>query len=182
MAPTLPRNIPGYHYDEATGKYFKTLPNHLAPQGSQHSRQAVSAKCLAEGSQRREDSVKKRRRQELVRRGVFSKHVRLSLLGRLGVTSFVSKDLILQNYARELVPVPITPPFTDGRTFGSLFTIDAARGCKFLPRPCMLAVTQQERKVLYYGCYIMSDTDNQASSNNCRYQLQCSTLIGFFGT
>jgi len=36
-----PRNIPGFYYDEAKGKYFKIQPSHIAPNGSPYSNDVV---------------------------------------------------------------------------------------------------------------------------------------------
>lgn len=35
-------SIPGFYFDTAKGKYFKILPNHIAPGGSKYSQQSVS--------------------------------------------------------------------------------------------------------------------------------------------
>jgi len=35
-------SIPGFYFDAAKGKYFKILPNHIAPAGSKYSQQSIS--------------------------------------------------------------------------------------------------------------------------------------------
>ena len=37
----MPRNIPGFYYDEAKGKYFKIQPNHAVSHGFKYSAQTI---------------------------------------------------------------------------------------------------------------------------------------------
>lgn len=34
--------FPGFYFDAAKGKYFKILPNHVAPGGSKYSQQSIN--------------------------------------------------------------------------------------------------------------------------------------------
>ncbi|KAI9814510.1 MAG: hypothetical protein M1826_002183 [Phylliscum demangeonii] len=57
MAPTPPAPIPGYHYDAQRGKYFKIVPQHLAPAGAPYSREAIQQRATAAEKKRRRDHV-----------------------------------------------------------------------------------------------------------------------------
>jgi len=35
------RGLAGFYYDSEKGKYFKILPNHIAPPGSKYTREKV---------------------------------------------------------------------------------------------------------------------------------------------
>ncbi|KAI9760848.1 MAG: hypothetical protein M1835_000088 [Candelina submexicana] len=50
----MEHDIPGYYFDREKKKYFKIIPNHIAPQGAQYSRENIK---------RSKDNEKKRKRE-----------------------------------------------------------------------------------------------------------------------
>ena len=118
------RNIPGYHYDETTGKYYKTLLNHLAPSGSQHSRQAVTKKESLAIAQREQAKAEARKRRDRVRKTTFARHVQLSLLGRLGRRPVNIRGDNLESSLQHVAPIEIG----HGHYHGG-FLIDPCTNC-----------------------------------------------------
>ena len=74
-----PTELPGYHYDEAKKKYFKTQENHLASPSLKYSRGAIKKEAEFALARKR-----KREREQLEREQTIqqSKVLGHSLLGR----------------------------------------------------------------------------------------------------
>lgn len=75
-------NIPGFHYDETKKKYFKILPNHVAPEGSKYSIASLQ-KEAEEGAARKR--VKTYEEKTIKQRFQRSRVLTHSLIGEVGL-------------------------------------------------------------------------------------------------
>lgn len=87
--------IPGFYYDEAKKKYFKILPNHVAPQGSHYSKDAVRKEAESKLLQKKADKSNLRRQQTRVQHSQILEHPfggRISLQREFGVLNALMRD------------------------------------------------------------------------------------------
>lgn len=74
-----PYEVPGYYYDEVKNKYFKIQENHLAPPGSNHSREAIKRGTQLALARKREQVRDQLEREQTIQGSKLLQH---SLLGR----------------------------------------------------------------------------------------------------
>ncbi|MCJ1304299.1 hypothetical protein MMC08_007111 [Hypocenomyce scalaris] len=70
----MQRQIPGFYYDEEKKKYFKILPNHVAPQGVKYSKEGLRKEMEMEKKRKRTAEFSQRQRQTRIQRSSIMKH------------------------------------------------------------------------------------------------------------
>ncbi|EXJ92258.1 hypothetical protein A1O3_00808 [Capronia epimyces CBS 606.96] len=98
----MPADIPGYYYDPSTNRYFKIQANHIAPPGSNYSRQAVSAEKAIQTTQRLEEASKRSKQASTVTRSRLLHHPLLNFDRRLGNLHTNARTYVREYYGSSL--------------------------------------------------------------------------------
>ncbi len=69
-----PPDFPGLYYDETKKKYFKIQPNHVAPQNSRYSEDAVRKEAQGKLRQAEENKYAQRHRQTRIQHSTILQH------------------------------------------------------------------------------------------------------------
>ncbi|KAE8551797.1 hypothetical protein EYB25_005687 [Talaromyces marneffei] len=80
------RPIPGFYWDPEKKKYFRVQANHVAPAGSQYSKEAVKRRKLDNEQRQRQVAIDRRVRRERVRRSRCMDYVFTRLGDEIGKT------------------------------------------------------------------------------------------------
>jgi len=99
----MPAEIPGYYFDATKKKYFRIQPNHIAPVGSQYSRQAVNAANAIEREERQDRGLQASKRQAQVIRSDLLRHPLLTFDRRLGYQTVSPTDIAANYFSSAVV-------------------------------------------------------------------------------
>ncbi|EXJ93973.1 hypothetical protein A1O1_02366 [Capronia coronata CBS 617.96] len=98
----MPAELPGYRFDAVTNRYYKIQANHVAPAGSNYSRQAVNAEKAIESTQRHQESSRLSKHASTVARAKALQNPLLSFDRRLGNLRTSAQAYIREYYAASL--------------------------------------------------------------------------------
>ncbi|KAL6720232.1 hypothetical protein ACLMJK_002153 [Lecanora helva] len=116
-------NIPGYYFDEAKLKYFKILPNHVAPQGSKYSRGALQKASEEEAARDRLKAYEQTVFKQKIQRSKVLTHV---LIGDIGLGREIRVTKVGQPVTPKAWAQGLERMNTWERMYHSLFEFDDA--------------------------------------------------------
>ncbi|EED15136.1 conserved hypothetical protein [Talaromyces stipitatus ATCC 10500] len=99
------RMIPGFYFDTEKKKYYRIQANHVAPAGSQYSREAVKKRKLDNQQRHRQDAIDRRVRRERVKTSRCRDYAATGLSYEVGSTplpAFVRKSHYGRAYVSQL--------------------------------------------------------------------------------
>ncbi|KAL2409026.1 hypothetical protein ABEF93_008335 [Exophiala dermatitidis] len=119
----MPADLPGYHFDPATNRYYKIQANHIAPSGSNYSRQAVNAAKVIKRTQHQKEAARRSKHASTVTRSKVSQTPLLSFDRRLGNLRTSARTYVREYYAASLSGAdafsrPVTMPRILGHELG----------------------------------------------------------------
>ncbi|KAJ5670740.1 uncharacterized protein N7477_006103 [Penicillium maclennaniae] len=97
-------DIPGFYYDPEKKKYFKIQANHVAPPGSQYSKESIKRKRKDKEKHEKRVQIKQREARETVRKAAFLHHPLLGAYREIGspLPATARLDHQAQIYASQL--------------------------------------------------------------------------------
>lgn len=98
----MPAELPGYYFDANTNRYYKIQANHIAPTGSNYSRQAVNAEKVIKTTQRREALRQVSKHASTVTRATALQNPLLAFDRRLGNLQTTTRSYVREYYAASL--------------------------------------------------------------------------------
>ncbi|KAL2436970.1 hypothetical protein ABEF95_015719 [Exophiala dermatitidis] len=189
----MPADLPGYHFDPATNRYYKIQANHIAPSGANYSRQAVNAAKVIKRTQHQKEAARRSKHASTVTRSKVSQTPLLSFDRRLGNLRTSARTCVREYYAASLSGAdafsrPVTMPrilgheytpsglaeqFAVDESSGSLLTAQTYRAAGERTLSLLLAFDRpQQRQNSTCGSSVVRDEhfyDITTTNNNDHY-------------
>ncbi|KAL2405816.1 hypothetical protein ABEF95_001882 [Exophiala dermatitidis] len=119
----MPADLPGYHFDPTTNRYYKIQANHIAPSGASYSRQAVNAAKVIKRTQHQKEVARRSKHASTITRSKVSQTPLLSFDRRLGNLRTSARTYVREYYAASLSGADaFSRPVTMPRILGHEYT------------------------------------------------------------